>query len=464
VDLVTFSTGSNRQLLLQSLPPLLPSAGLDQVAVHLLPIALQPFFNKGMRRNLPYQKEDLDLYSEVSGWLWKAGGHPRRLERLYALLQGFDFKTKCDSRNAGNLFVAELRRWLGEAGRRIRISTAIVAVVPYPESFNNLVDKERYPDETTLRKAVVEAVESLAIDSACAFLMPTTKSTAEGHASSMRGIIEGHCQLLEAKDQEIMHALIPLPVLDSLRYLELHLKPCGLALLQLRDAVKGFHLNREQAQKGKDWEEVVAASVLLFARSNTRFSPSQWCSANHCGSDLSVSLCGGRDVQYVKTDEKFPASGAVTPKELAKLVTLLEEKSSNGVILVPAPIYNEGGDLYGFFKSVIHNEYVLAVIQCKDWFVGEMSSMNTIDNSWRRNREKLFPDTEVHIEDKAGRKCTVRVLHILASVNDEDVLPRINCSRVEGVMTVNSMRSFLPTAAYACEAANHLRAIFLEGR
>jgi hypothetical protein len=269
-------------------------------------------------------------------------------------------------------------------------------------------------------------------------------------------------------------------MLDRLQDISFNLKPCGEALRQLHSAIMGFHglsvnedsmplLSPEQreANLGKDWEKVTAASVLLFARSNARFSPSTWCSPPYCGKGLSrVLLRGGPSVVYKELPEtvKFPASGAVTSQELEQLATEVEAVSVGGMIMMPTHRFNECGDSFGFFKKANGSpyQYALLVFQNKNWFKESLFKSGPslrIADSWRKRRHLSFPNSVEHFTDKQGNLCTVEVIHILASVNDQ-VLEEVHCQANEGVLTVKSMRSWLPTAAFACETANLLRVLF----
>jgi hypothetical protein len=264
--------------------------------------------------------------------------------------------------------------------------------------------------------------------------------------------------------------------LKLLQDISFKLKPCGEALRQLNSAIMGFHglgvdgkpqsQKQREANLGKDWEKVTVASVLLFARSNTGFSPSTWCSPAYCGKGLSqVTLQGGPSVVYKELPKtvKFPLSGAVTSQELEQLVTEVEANSVGGMVIMPTHMFN-ACDSFGFFK--ITNgppyQYALLVFQNKNWFkeslFKDQQSLSVAD-SWRKRREFSFPNSVEQFTDKQGNSCTVEVIHILASVTDQ-VLEEVHCEANEGVLTVKSMRSWLPTAAFACETANLLRVLF----
>ena len=56
VEIQKLMTDCNRTILLQYLPPLYYDQGFDPKLLHLLPVALQPFFIEAQRKCLPYKK------------------------------------------------------------------------------------------------------------------------------------------------------------------------------------------------------------------------------------------------------------------------------------------------------------------------------------------------------------------------------------------------------------------------
>ena len=273
VDLVKLSTGSNRPLLLQSLEPLWHEDGFNSQSIPLLPALLQPFYDKTMRKCLPFDMKSKRLYADISGWLTLPAGHPRRVEGLFRELRKGDELLKdhvtaistASSRQtkqvAGVEFVAALTKWLGRE-RRNAIVRSIIASVGLPQDgFVSLINlpaeevNELSIDEKS--QAVAIAVEYLAKDTACAFQMPGNKDAAAAHANSLKGTVNGHCHFLRKANTNDVHAFIPLPVLDRLPSAD-NLLPCGQALVGLRDALKGFRKNAEKNEQGKDLERVIA--------------------------------------------------------------------------------------------------------------------------------------------------------------------------------------------------------------
>jgi hypothetical protein len=99
-------------------------------------------------------------------------------------------------------------------------------------------------------------------------------------------------------------------------------------------------------------------------------------------------------------------------------------------------------------------------LQCKDWFrktIWREGKQVSIEESWRKRRPLVFPQSDMKVQDKTGKELTVSILHMLFSANE---VADLICSEDEGVVTIKSMRNWLPTAAYACEAANHLNELF----
>jgi hypothetical protein len=89
-------TSSTRRILLQYLPPLYFTQGFDPRQYHLMPLVLQPFFIEEQRKQLPFNNinngldfDPRELYNTVSMLVQETGGHPRRLEALFQILDCF---------------------------------------------------------------------------------------------------------------------------------------------------------------------------------------------------------------------------------------------------------------------------------------------------------------------------------------------------------------------------------------
>ena len=227
LDLAKFTTDSNRPLLFQSLPPLWHDGGYRPESIPLLPLLLQPFFDKKKRVTLPYDMDSLKVYSKISGWLLETAGQPRRISTLFCELRQFDecIGDMVDNwqynMNHGRKFVSALKTWVNADDRDDNIQFAL-DVVPFLIDFKDLKI-----DSTTT--SVSSVVESLAQDTACAFPIPAKANS--GHEWSLKGTVDGYCHYLARnKLARHVHAFIPLPVLRDVFELDHDsMQPCGEA-------------------------------------------------------------------------------------------------------------------------------------------------------------------------------------------------------------------------------------------
>lgn len=393
VNLVKFSTESNRPLLLQTLGPIWHENGFDKRQIPLLPALLQPFYDAVMRKNLPYVRfghvnDPLELYKEVSHWILRTAGHPRRVEELFREVRKFSLsdeelldlrKQKYNGgREAGERFVMKLQSWLNEGNRRGHIQAAIVNAVHYPDNLNGLLVGRSVADmsEKQRAKKVGFAVRSLAIDAACAFRVPDSKETADEHRVTLQGSSTGYCQFLRQSGSSsgegnvLVHAFIPLPVLNVLKSGDVT-EPCGQALLNLKIALNSYQSWDESGDdgvvpalqpassggskdKGKPFEKVFEAALLLYARAIPTFRTSSLCDDKHCGQER-AELHGGETVEHWTDIERFPKttgpSTVITIEEVDKLIIRLNKKKSNGAVFAPMDKLNIASDVYGLFRE-----------------------------------------------------------------------------------------------------------------
>ena len=240
------------------------------------------------------------------------------------------------------------------------------------------------------------------------------------------------------------------------------LRPCGQALLEQRNAFEEFSASADSELKSKHPARVTAASLLLFARSNDKFSPKELCSAHHCGKELDVSLKGGASVEHWTDIESFTSIGTASAERLEVLVKRLRAAGAAGAIFSPTNKNTGVGDVFGLFKVNAQDNFVLLIAQCTDWFgekfLVQFDQELSVADSWRKHRPQVYPQSEIQIQDdEHGKTIKVKVIHLLFSAND---VPNLQATDYEGVVTFKSMRSWLPTAAYACEAITHLNAVF----
>jgi hypothetical protein len=234
--------------------------------------------------------------------------------------------------------------------------------------------------------------------------------------------------------------------------------------VQLGDSIKEMHTHKFRKKykdrRGKDWEDVALFSLLLFARSNNLFALSEVCDRGMSGSDLNIDVKGGKTVELWKYDGTsdgstiFPSdqqSGKITAADVQVLLKRLNKSGGNGAFISPSHKFNKPGDFYGIFKTKKNDGHIVVIFQVKDWFK-DLSGENDIVESWRKY-EKVW-NGPITLEDGS----TVPVVSILFSANklQQSLVVRPN----EGVVTINGMRNWLPTAAHALQTFTHLREVF----
>ena len=163
----------------------------------------------------------------------------------------------------------------------------------------------------------------------------------------------------------------------------------------------------------------------------------------------------------------FPRSSESTRSTLTAQLTeyvsrLHGDPSCPGAVFHPKEKDNNmGGDFYGLFKCLTaQSDYVLMVGSCKDWFSHTIGK-GTVDlgQVWRESQaEEFLGKGNPVVVEVGGVAVTVQVVFMLFTPNN--LLGDVKLGLAEGVVTVASMRRWLPSAAYACETAHHLREIF----
>jgi hypothetical protein len=233
----------------------------------------------------------------------------------------------------------------------------------------------------------------------------------------------------------------------------------------LATALKAYSEVDPLKEAGKSLERVAATALLLYARSNAFFTPAMMCNTSMCGEGLGITLEGGKGVEYWEDITAFPTDPDTNSTSLQQAVErLMASKDCPGAIFHPSYKSNKGGDVYGLFKADREASLVLLTIQCKDWFKDdsrqEDGKLIKYHEMWRISQEDLgflrSHDTELVVN---GTRVTVRVLYLLVSSNE--LQEKVQCRDDEGVVTAASMRSWLPTAAYAMEGAHKLRQLFV---
>jgi hypothetical protein len=432
IDLATLTTSSKRPLLLQSLPPIFVTVPLDEIK--LLPPVLKVFMDETKRKQLPFRPEDLEQYAKLSNLVVQAGGHPRRLATLMFWLRKFSFTNQPLTRNLKSFFEAN------------DILYQMNFVAKFPTVFHRDIESE-----------------SLARDAACKFTFPTLSDDIDAHRSVLVGCSKGYCSFLESKHGlGGGHAFIPMPVLRL--FVEESQGPIGSAAGLLYTSLNSFCGVSAKEYIGKAWEGVTAAAVLMFARSNAHFSPSIWCARGQFGSDLEQNLRGGPEVEYVTVETLGWRETTSEDKVKAMLRPHLERFVNSkcpGVVIVPKNPLNPGLDVCAIFQCNRKTEdgsleLVVLAMQCKDWFRDNIQG-SSIQAEWSGCKPDLMKPLLFAID---GKDVRVHVQYLLFSTNDLE--NEVQCGDDGGVVTVTSMRNWLPTASYACQGAHHLRRVFCE--
>ena len=480
-DAVNLSTGSNRHLLLQALGPLWRTENFNPAMRHLLPEALQPFYHEDTRQWLPFRKSDMELYDELSQLLTTAAGHPRRLEVLFRELGTFKASqpavavlgvsgsdaemSPSERRAAGRLFVDELAEWLHHTDdddayaltELVHISKKVVHIVHLPKDYSILIyslPSEQRSGLTTVEndKHIGAAIEDLATYCAKPFIMPRTKDGSDRLKTVFFGVSHGFCQLVNMDDryEKELLAFIPMPVLDKIP--PWLLQPRSEALFALRNAIRGMYNNKrgEVDKHGNGLQEVAVASLLLMARCRGTFTLGQLCEPGSSGVGLDVEMRGGTDVT-VTTVDRWPAhqGQAITAAEVQTFIDQLKATKAPGIIIKVSSHSNITAEIYGIFESV-NCSFAGFRVQCEGWSADSVSHKmadGAVDSS-------LLPPEVV-----LGDGTTIPFASLLFTANRLQQ-QRVPLSPFQGVITIASMRTWLPTAAHALQTLAHHRELF----
>lgn len=219
--IVNLATGSNRRLLLQPLGPLWFTEDFHPDSKPLLPYALKPFYNEEARALLPDDASAVALYLKLTTLMATAAGHPRSMETLFKGLGAFKPSaaaapvlsggnkavTPAEQRAAGKAFVAELATWLERKSvdpskSEFDQTKAAVEQRERPRELMNLVpDAQGAFRHLFLRNKdllLSDALEDLALYSACPFQLPRLPSETNVLKTVLGGISHGFCQLVPA--------------------------------------------------------------------------------------------------------------------------------------------------------------------------------------------------------------------------------------------------------------------------
>ena len=370
--IVNLSTGSNRALLLQTLEPLWFSHGFNPSQYHLLPVALQPFYDESIRVLMPfYDEASLALYDRLTDLLVLAAGHPRRMQNLLVDLAQFQLnsttigkmKKSKDGKECAD-FVKELIHWFSFTD----IKSLMELNATFPSNFTMLVPSELRKNlkGNELRIQIIDAIEEFALHTAQPFVMPREREAVAEVQTILNGLARGYCQFVQTVNGAAkLLVLIPWPVLSMYEKSKLYpeLRPRGQALFLLRDAILGMHEHkrRNDTRHGKDLENVAAMSILLFARCNERFTLSQLCDPKSCGENLQDELMGGKvellevknipskahQISVIKNVLDKKSWKKMSGRDFQKYVAMLEASNDvNGYVIMVTDNFNIPGDLY----------------------------------------------------------------------------------------------------------------------
>lgn len=245
---------------------------------------------------------------------------------------------------------------------------------------------------------------------------------------------------------------MPLPVLQLGS--SANLRSRGQALFALRHAVLKMYEPCVPHQRGKAFEEATAAAMLLLARCRDTFTLSELCGPGNAGAHLDTVLLGGPEVMHLST-HSWPAKqeGEVTAEDVQGLVDQLVASDATGVILAVANPYNVPSDFYGLFKTS-SGGFQLFRVQCKYWFKAKTEGTDIVV-AWRKHNSKVPADIEVTVD---GATIPVPCVSLLFTANP--LQQSVKLGSLEGVITIASMRRWLPTAAHALQMFTHLREVF----
>ena len=227
------------------------------------------------------------------------------------------------------------------------------------------------------------------------------------------------------------------------------------ALVQLSEALTTYTTTVDR--DGMALEKVAVSSLLLFARSNHYdFNLNVLCTEGH---QVDCMVQGGPTVELWTDVESFPWSSPNHRPPLSAVVTDLITRLNNaspdcrGVVFRPTNQHNMCGDVYGLFRKVDGRGYALLVLQCKDWFI----AAGKLEKKWDESRKEL-PTNHLGDLDLKDDGLIVTPIFLLFSSNglSENKPLQKNC----GVVSILSMRNWLPTASYACEMAQKLQQIY----
>ena len=532
-----FAIQSNRPLWIQPLPPIFPVSITAFEKPESLPPLLQVFAIEDLRKKLPRQPQDLQVYSALLQLLVSSGGHPRRLESLFKGLADFPISigfikrnnegTKNNNKNNINVdtlstdvpvdFGLQLQGWL-TAERRDRLESEMNGCADFTSISGLAVATKRahhqaWPD-------AVNFAESMARDAARAFSFPKSRDDTNLHFVFLRGTEYLTCSYMPNQDSHSAanrygRAFIPFPVLEALCDDRDNSKPFGPladALDKLGCALKRLHaIVQDESDESDDdddnddhdhdsaavpggcsWSKrlasVYAASVLLYARANKRFTLSDL--SRSFGRDLAdIQLRGGNvafreSIQYFPRGPGEPTDNYEQPEQIFGY--LKARPDTNGVVFQPAAAAanNPAGDWFAVFKTFNNSDYDFVLVVGQVDSEDEQTLRQPGAMQWRENVKRHFlaycpashcadstkgngklnnsprvkllslvcarpaASDQVGIEDGNGNVSPVRYRCIPAAASKPLSLPH---ESDQGMVDLDHMKTWLPTAGYNAE-------------
>ena len=241
-----------------------------------------------------------------------------------------------------------------------------------------------------------------------------------------------------------------MPVLEGSRPRQLQAQ--GEALFALRDAIHGMYNNKrgEVDKQGNGLQEVAVASLLLMARCRGTFTLGQLCDPGSSGAGLDVKMRCGSCVM-LSTVDMLPAQQgqAITAAEVQTFVDQLKSTGAEGIIIKVHSNSKSPAEIYGIFKTM-NRGFAGFRVQCEGWSADSANHKITdgaVDSS-------MLPPEAV-LDDGT----TTPFASLLFTAN------RLQQQRVppppfQGVISIASIRTRLPTAAHALQTLAHHREIF----
>ena len=252
------------------------------------------------------------------------------------------------------------------------------------------------------------------------------------------GLEHGFCQLFEPKEYRDLLIVVPYPVLRINRPKVLLSK--GKTMFDLGDALqKLFDDDNSNAKISNNcMNDVLIKSLHLFLQSTNHLTINQLCDPKYCGEDMNANIVH-TDVKLV-TDKTIKGSN-VTGHDVQRHIDHLH-KSSGSLIMIKG----EDSMFYGLFTKVEDNSY----------YRGEDKHYVLIrfENGMYDTASSMSENCPTSIELPSGESVPMYSVRFVANPPSNI---GVNCCPNEGLVTIDSMRMWLPTAAHALQIYTRFR-------